>query len=176
MHIPSSMANILEGTNTSVVFFAAIPANYGVTGSALTSDRFEQVDRLQQVAIGTEINSIIFTVTLRNITASASVEYAIFKIERSNQVPDTDNISLPNDASITTEGLQSAMRRFQPGRIIKFGVVGVAAEQPRVLSLKANYKKFKMSKVRTGDYYGIIIFSRGTSSVIDFQARYNALT
>ena len=161
-------------SNNSVIFYAAVPSNYAVAGTALTNDRFENADRLQAVVIGSHIDSIIYNISIRNISSDGVVEYAIFKIERAHEVPD-GNPLLPTDTQIQTEGLQTAMRRYQPGRIIKFGLIAVAGEQPRALSLKGNFKKFRMSKVRTGDYYGIILFMRGIETAnIDFHGRYTS--
>ncbi len=173
MHIPSSINNSVLN-NATVVFYPAVPANYAVIGSPVTGDTFEQADRSQAVVIGSHIDTIIYNVSFRNIESDGVIEWAIFKIERAHEVPD-GNPLLPTDTEIQTEGLQTALRRYQPGRVIKFGTVAVAPEQPRVISLKANYRKFKMSKIRTGDYYGMICFVRGiTSTNIDFHGRYQS--
>ena len=167
------MANVLLDNN-SVVHYAAVPSNYSTTGQSLGQDMFENVDRLQNVAIGSFIDTIIYSVGVREIEGNGIIEYAIFKVERAHEVPTANAVLLPTDAIITSSGLQAGMRQFQPGRIIKFGQVAVAQEQPRQLSLKGNYKKFRFSKVRAGDYYGIILFVRGLTCTIDFQSRYQS--
>ncbi len=174
MHLPSTMSNNVNG-NTSVILFASITSNYQVIGTALTNDTFENADRLQNVQLGANIDSIIYNIAIREIQNDGIVEYVIFKIERSDEVPDVTNTKMPTDVEITTEGLQSAFRRYQPGRVLKYGAFGVASAQPRAISVKGNYKKFNFSKVRAGDYYGILVFSRNASAlVVDVQARYNA--
>ncbi len=174
MHVPSSMANNVT-SSASVVFFAAVPANYAVTGTLLTSDTFENSDRQQNCPIGCEIPFIVYNVFTRAITSDGIVEYAIFKVERASSVPTTDNVLLPDNTTISTQGLQAAMRQYQPGRVLKYGALAVAAEQPRQISLGMSYSKFKMAKMRTGDYYGIILFNRnGAGVTLDIQARYNA--
>jgi len=176
MHLPSAQNQVLS-ENTSVIMYAAVPANYGIIGTALGQDMFEQVDRSQNVAIGSHIDTIIYNIGIRDSTVPGIVSYAIFKVERAHEVPTANGILLPTDAQIFAEGLQQAMRRYQPGRILKYGQIAVAAEQPRTLSLKGNYKKFRMSKVRTGDYYGIILFNKaavGGSISMDLEGRYQS--
>ena len=177
MHVPHSIGNN-QTTNTALSFFAAhASGQYSETGAALTEDRFEQADRLQQVVIGNHIDTIIYNVDISDVTGSGIIEYAIFKIERAHVVPAFDGVLLPPQNTITTAGLQAAMRQYQPGRILKFGTVAVAAEQPRTFSVKGNYKKFKMSKLRTGDYYGIAIYNRtSAAATITIQARYQSYT
>ncbi len=174
MHVPSSMSNAVASFG-NVVFFAALPANYGIIGSALSADTFENSDRLQLCPLGCMISSVVFNISIRDVITSGTIEYAIFKVERASETPTTNQVYLPNDTEIGSIGLQAAMRQYQPGRVIKYGQIAVAAEQPRVLSIKGNYGKFKMAKLRTGDYYGIIIFNRASDiTTIDVQSRYLA--
>ncbi len=172
-HIPSSMSQTVMA-NQSAVFFASITANYATTGQILTSDTFENADRQQQSPIGADINGIVFNLGFRNATASSVIECAFFKIERANVVPVADNVLLPDNTTINNQGLQSAFRQYQPARLLKYVKVAVAAEQPRTLSVRIPYKKFRMAKVRTGDYYGVMVFNRGGELGIDFEARYKA--
>ncbi len=173
-HVPSSISNGLS-TNTSLIFYAAIPANYAVTGTALSSDTFENADRQQNCPIGSTIDNIVFNIAFRGLTDNGVMEYAFFKIERSNVVPTGDNVMLPNDTVILSQGLQSAIRQYQPGRVLHYGQVAVATEQPRCISKSVPYGKFKLSKLRTGDYYGVQIFNRSAATVfVDVQARYKA--
>lgn len=173
MHVPSTMNNVLDPSE-GLILYAAIPSNYATVGTPLSADRYENVDRLQNVAIGSEIQSIIYNIAISSVTTPGIIEYAIFKVERATSVPTTDGVYLPTPAEIVSIGLQAAMRQYQPGRVIKFGNFAVAAEQPRTVSLKGAYGKFRMAKVRTGDYYGIIVFSRGATSIVDVQSRYNS--
>jgi len=174
MHLPSSMLNSVPG-NQSVILFASVTSNYQTIGTPLTNDTFENADRLQNTQLGANIDSIVYNIAIREIANDGIIEYVIFKIERSDEVPDTTNSKMPTDVEITTEGLQSAFRRYQPGRVLKYGAFGVASAQPRAISVKGDYKKFRFVKVRAGDYYGILIFNRNVASLeVDLQARYNA--
>ncbi len=177
MHVPSSVNNTLNN-NTSLVFHAALAAGYSTTGTVLTTDRFENADRAQQCVIGSKIDGITFDIFCRLPETSGVVEWAILKIERSNVVPDTDNVILPNDTTIQTTGLQAALRQYQPGRVLKYGAFAVAPEQPATRQVGVSFKKFKMNTLRTGDYYTLVVFNRGItmSCVIDLQARYYSYT
>lgn len=174
MHVPSTMNNVVPG-NESLIMFAAIAANYTVTGTALQTDTFENSDRLQNVVINSNIANVTYTISIRGTTTPATIEYSIFKVERASTVPVDDGVLLPTNTEIATEGLQAALRKHQPGRVIKFGAFATAEAQPRVVTVNGNYAKFKLSKLRTGDFYGIIIFNRGGADVImDVQARFKS--
>lgn len=171
-HIPSSIGNTVPGFD-SVIFYAAIAANYATTGTSLSADMYENVDRLQNVTPFASISPIIFNLAFINKESESFVSYAIFKVERSTQVPNTDGVILPLNTEIVTEGLQQAMRRYQPGRIIKYGKVAISTGQPVALSIKADFGKYKMGTLRTGDFYGIIIFNSSLEPIdVDIESRY----
>ena len=173
-HVPSTMNNVVMG-DTSIIFYFAVPANYAVIGTAVTADTFENADRSQAVQVGAKIGRVTIDFDIRSLTADGTIEYAVFKVERANVVPDTDGVLLPTNASIIIAGLQQTMRQFQPGRILNFGLMGVAAEQPRAKKVVVDFSKYRLGTMRTGDYYGIIVHSKNTASVVvDFQARYKA--
>ncbi len=174
MHLPNQMNKVILG-NDNLIIFAAVASSYATTGVSLTSDTFEDADRDQRCPLGADIPSIIYDITVRDSETPTAVEYAIFKIERAHAVPADDDVLLPTSTSISTSGIQAAVRRFQPGRVIKMGVFAVAKEQPMHRSIKGNYQRFKMMKLRTGDFYGIQIFNRGLGQVtVDVQMRYLA--
>ncbi len=174
MHLPSSMGNNVAD-NTSIIFYAALPAVYSITGVGLTGDLFENVDRSQNNKIGDTIGTITHDIGFRDILSSGIVEIAVFKIERAHAVPTTDGVLLPTDATIITGGLQASVRQYQPGRVIHYRKTAIATEQPRTIKVLGNFGKFKMSKMRTGDYYGIILFNRtGSTITVDIEARYKA--
>lgn len=174
-HVPSSMNNIIQPADT-LVFFASVPANYPVTGTPVTNDTFEQADRANLTPIGARITRITFDVSIQDITDQGTIEWAIFKIERAPTVPALGN-QLPLSAEISVQGLQQAMRQYQPGRVIKFGQLSVASEQPRSFRAIGRFGRFRMQANRTGDYYGIIIFNKtGGTPIISVQARYKAYT
>ncbi len=174
MHLPSDMGTNLLAAN-SLVFVAAVAANYQFIGQGLGADTFENADRLSNVVVGSDILSIIFNIDVRNNTGDGSIEYAILKVERAHVVPNTDGVLLPTDADIITLGLQASVRQYQPGRVIKFGTFSVAKEQPRSLSIKGNFVKFKMGRMRTGDFYLLVLFNRTSQDcTVDIQSRYLA--
>ncbi len=174
MHLGGEMNQVLSG-NTATTVFAAQSSTYNVTGTSLTEDTFENSDRKDRVALGSDIPSIIFNITARDSSTPTALEYAIFKIERAHEVPLNDNTLLPDTVTCQTLGLQAAIRQYQPGRVLKFGIVAIATEQPRTFSVKGNYGKFKMAKMRTGDWYGIMFFNRGLGDItLDVHTRFLA--
>ncbi len=174
MHVPSSMSNVVA-TNSAAIFYPCVTANFPVTGTALTADTFESADRAQTTQIGADVNAIVFQTTFRSVSANMVVEMAYFKVERAHVVPTNDDVLLPSDATIAVEGLQAAFRKFQPGRLLRYEKIPVSADNSRSISRLISYKKFRMAKVRTGDYYGLMVYVRGSASVVvDFEARYNA--
>ncbi len=173
-HIPNSVSQTLLASNSGL-FYACTTANYTTTGTALTVDTFEQADRQQNTPIGADVNGIVYNLAVRDATVSAIIEIAFFKIERAHIVPSADDVLLPSNATIVALGLQAAFRQFQPGRLLKYVKLAVAPEQPRTLSIMVLYRKFKMAKVRTGDFYGVMTFNRSSGDVIiDYEARYKA--
>jgi len=172
-HVPSSMNGVLQPSTSSTVI-AAQAGNFNTTGDALSGDTFENADRLTTVQIGAKIFNIIYNLGIRDLTGDGIIEWAILKIERSPVVP-TQGSGLPTNAEITTIGLQAAVRQYQPGRVLKFGTIAVAAEQPRTISLKGNYSKFRFTTMRTGDFYCIMIFNRSETAItLDTQMRFKA--
>ncbi len=172
MHKPSSMGNSVA-TSIAAVFIAANAGAFANTGTGLTTARESLSNREQENTIGSKINSIIFDLTFQPGTgAGGAIEYAIFKAERMSAVPSL-GAGLPTSATINTSGLQAAMAVEQPGRVIKYGQVPISEGTTAVRSLKGAFAKFKLSTIRTGDYYGIIVFNRTAMSVVtSFQARY----
>lgn len=173
MHLPSSIGNSVA-TSTAMVFIAGNAGAYATTGTALTTVATGLSNREQENTVGSIINSIIYDISLQPGTGAGGViEYAIFKLERQSAVP-TVGGTLPASATINTSGLQSAFRTLFPGRVLKFGMIPITEGTTAVKSIKGAYGKFKMAKIRTGDFYGIMFFNRTAQSVvISVQARYN---
>ncbi len=171
------MGNNVAG-GTSLTFFAANAGAYATTNSALTAARESVSNREQECTIGSKIFGVTFDITIQPDTtgtaAGGAIEYVVFKIERSPVVPsDAINEGLPNDTDVGTLGLQAAFRRLQPGRVIKFGNIPFTEQITAVRTIHGSYGKFKMSTIRTGDWYGIMMHVRAANGpLISIQARY----
>ncbi len=111
-------------------------------------------------------------IAIRGIVASGVVEVVVLKAERQPAVP-TLGTGLPPQATITTDGLQKSARTYQPGRVIFFGQMATAPEQPRTMKIPAKWGKYKMAKIRQGDFYLVLINNRSGSTIIyDVQSRF----
>lgn len=170
-HIPSSMGNGVAA-NTAMVFLAANAGALNITGTAATTAAYSLSNREQENTVGGIIDTITFDISFNNAMSASVIEYAVFKIERASAVPALGT-GLPTSASILASGLQQALRIIQPGRVVKFGTLSIAPEQPATRHVVANFKKYRMNRIRQGDWYGIIIFNgSANSATISVQARY----
>jgi len=174
MHIPSSMNNIL-GASTSILIIAVAP-DLNAGGSIIQTITDSNRDRLN--SIGSKVNSVNFNVTTRENTASGIIEYAIWKLERQTDVPQVVVSPMPTNVDIEATGLQQAMRLNMPGRIIMFGTFAYTPEVAMSRVLIGKFAKFKLSSVRPGDYFGILLYNRSSGAqpvTIDIQMRYKEL-
>lgn len=173
MHLVSVINQVVT-TNTSLTVVLANAGAFLLTGTAATTVATGLSNKEQENTVGNRINTIIINCAFRQAVSAAIVSYTIMKIERANVVP-APGAGLPADAAVLTNGMQQQDRLFQPGRIIKYGTVAIAPEQPVSISLKADFAKYKMGKIRQGDFYLIRFFNRsGDTLIIDVEARYLA--
>lgn len=160
----------ISGTQTTHIFANA--GAYSTTGIATTTVATALSNREQENTIGSDIGNTTIDLTFRGASASGSYQIAVWKRERQNSVP-VAGTGLPSNANIISFGLQSAMRTEMPGRVLYFDTIGVATGQPRSKKILINWKKFRLGKMRQGDFYGITIFNNGTTDGdIDIQTRY----
>jgi len=176
MHLPSSMGNSVA-SSTSVTFFAANAGTFNTTASGLNVAREALSNRQGEVTIASKIFRIVYDITIQPDTqgslAGGAIEYVVFKIERSAVVP-TTGAGLPTDIDITTLGLQAAFRQVQPGRVLVFGQIPYTEQTTNVRTIVGRYGKYKLSTMRTGDWYGIMLYNRAANAPnISIQSRFN---
>lgn len=163
-------------TVTSTTHIFANAGNYATTGTASTTIYGALSNREQENTIGNHIGKTNITINFRAPSASGVFEIVVWKRERQSAVP-TPGTGMPTDAVMNTRGCQTAFREEMPGRVVYFDSIAVAPEQPRVKHISIPWAKFRMSKIRTGDFYGITIFNRTTGSIfIDIYTRYKEYT
>jgi len=172
VHVPSTMEQTLA-TNIATVVFAVVSTVRA--GTSATTNRLE-TDRDREVASGEKVGRITFSLEINPAaSATGTVEYCVFKIQRSDVVPVIGTFPLPSSLECSTQGTQQICRLNMPGWIMKYGSFGVAGEQPRTRVVTVNPGKFKMGTVRDGDHLGIVIFNRTAASVIfSVQMRYSS--
>ncbi len=173
MHLPSTIGNAVVSV-TQLNFIAANAGAFVTTATVLTAARESISNREQENTIGSKIFRIVYDIIIQPATGvGGALEYAVYKIERAAAIP-VPGAGLPTDANILTLGLQAAFRQIQPGRIIKYGAIPFTNETTNVRTIVGNYSKYKLQGLRTGDFYGILLFNRSAQApVISVQSRYN---
>ncbi len=173
MHIPSSM-NQTFSAGISVVNIAVAP-DLNAGGSIIQTITDSNRDRLNSV--GSRVDSINFNITTRDHVDSGIIEFVVAKLERQHDVPTATVEPLPTNADILSTGLQQAMRLNNPGRVLKFGTFAYTPELAMSRNISVNFAKYKLSSVRSGDYFLIILYNRTDTNPItlDVQMRYKEL-
>ncbi len=141
-----------------------------VAGVSATTGRLD-TDRDREVSNGEEVGFTRFHLQLEpTTTAVGTIEYCIFKIERSAITPVIGTHPLPSSADVTGQGLQQAMRLNMSTWVCKFGTFAVSAEVPISRTITINWKKFRKATVKDGDFYGIALFNR-TGGQVGFSVQ-----
>lgn len=157
-------------TADQLVTFPAVAEN--LAGSGLQGGRGTG-DRAQDVGVGNDIFKIHWDIGVRNITDDGILEYLVFKAQRQSATPVKGTFPIASDAEVTSTGLQGSYRDNMPGWVVKFGKIAFAQAQPRTIKIDVNFGKFRMSKIRDGDFYGLVFFNRSPATVfLDWEARY----
>ncbi len=172
VHVPSTMDQTML-TNDQAVVFAVVSTV--VAGTSATTGRLD-TDRDREVSSGEQVGRIDFNVNLEPATgATGTIEYIVWKVERSAITPVVGTFPIPSDADVLGTGLQQSYRLNMPGWVMKFGSIGISQETPRTLKVIINPKKFKKATIRDGDFIGITLFNRtGGSCVFGVQMRYSS--
>ncbi len=158
--------------NASTTHIIANAGAYATTGVGSTVARSSLSNREQENQIGSLIGKATIDIGFREVTASGIAEIVVWKRERQPSVP-VPGTGLPADATMTSLGTQSAFRSEMPGRVLHFSLVALTAETTRTKKIIMNWNKFKLAKIRQGDFYGITIFNRSaTGLAFDMQTRY----
>lgn len=158
-------------SGTSVTHFIGNAGTYQLTGTDVQTATATLSNREQEYTIGSHLGTSTINITFRGASASGSYQIVVFKRERQAAVP-INGTGLPALARIIAVGMQMAFREEMPGRVLHFQTVGIALNQPRALVLKIPWAKYKLSKMRSGDWYGISIFNQGTTDgEFDIQTR-----
>ncbi len=157
--------------DTAILFFAVNPSILS-GGSATTN--IEGSDRDRTVEVGHSVKgSIIFNFSTRGAVGNGTYDFIVFRVERSFITPVIGTDPIPSDAEMLAQGSQQAYRMNMPGRVLHFSTRSYAAEQPIQHTIKVTPGKFRMAKVRPGDFIGLSIFNRGSgASTCSVQMRY----
>ena len=98
-----------------------------------------------------------------------------WKAERQAATPTIGLAPIPSTATVTTGGLQQAYRMAMPGRVMKFGALPYTSSQRLSREISVNWAKFRKSKTRPGDYYGLTLYNDSDNGVtFSMECRYKA--
>ncbi len=169
-HTTSTMTQA-QVTAAQHVIYIANAGTLGLTGTAATANVYATSNREQEFTVDSNLGKTTMDIGWSDILSDGIYEYVVWKRERQSATPIV-GAGLPSNANATVSGLQQTYRIEMPGRVVRFGVIPLSAETPKTLKLTIDWKKFKMDKIKSGDWYGITFFNRtGATVTMDFQSR-----
>ncbi len=169
IHVPSTMSQTLA-TKIATVIVIESPSIFAA-GSA--SDNIEAQDKDRTVNVGHHLGTLNVSFSCRNASADGVVEYAILKVERQSTTPVLGTHPIPTSAEIDTQGLQQAVRLANPGKVFHYSARAYTLQISYVHNMRVSPAKFKLSKVKAGDHWILLVFNRGGSQItFDVQMRY----
>ncbi len=169
IHVPSTMSGAMAA-NAETLFILVSPSIFAA-GSA--SSNIEAQDKDRTVNVGHHVGMFNIDTTIRATTADGVVEYCLFKVERLDATPAIGTHPIPSGAEITSQGLQQACRLSNPGKVFHYSKVVYSIEAPKTHKIKMSPAKYKLSKLKAGDHWCLLVHNRGgTQITFDFEARY----
>lgn len=170
-HVTSVMAQN-PGNNLSVTHIIGNAGAYAFTGTSAATIVTAGSNAEQEYVIGSNLGRTTINLGLRNTAAPHTVDVIIWKRERQSTTP-VPGTGLPTDANILSVGGQMAFRQEMPGRVLYYNRISLSLGTPRNVKIVINWSKYKLSKIRQGDWYGITIFNRAGAATFfaDIETR-----
>ncbi len=169
IHVPSSMAGTLAA-NTSKVIVIVAPS---IDAAESATQGINDQDKDRTVQVGHHVGTFTIDFAIRNLTNDGVYEWCIYKVERVATTPVLGTHPVPSTATIVTQGLQQACRLANPGKVFHFSKRAYTIEQDIVHKIRVSPAKFKLSKLKAGDFWILQVFNRGPAIVTDdFECRY----
>ncbi len=170
MHVPATMEDTITA-DSALIIYAQVPS---LMAGGSASANIEASDRDRTVNVGNSIiGNIIFNFSTRNVAGSGTFDFIIFRVERSFITPVLGTDPIPSVAEILSQGSQQAFRMNMPGRVLHFSTRSFTTEVPIAHTMKVNPAKYRMAKVRPGDFIGCCIFNRSAiTATVSMQMRY----
>ncbi len=162
-------------TNILSLIFAV--ASSSLAGAAASAARIDS-DRDREVSTGHTVGSIEFQLQLESAaTAFGTIEWCVFKVERSFIVPVVGTDPIPSSADVDSQGIQQAFRLNMPGWIMKHGAFAITPEIASVRTIRVSPGKFRKGMIKDGDHIAIALFNRCSGAVnFSVQMRYKEFT
>ncbi len=170
IHVPATIGSSM-GTNTALVVIIESPSIFAA-GSA--SSNIEAQDKDRTVNVGHHIGRLTLDVSIPAATSSGILECTVFKVERHDTTPVLGTHPVPSAAECLAQGSQQACRMANPGKVFHYSGTPYSAETTRVKKIAVSPAKYRLSKVKAGDHWVLLLFNRGLNGVsVDIQMRYN---
>ncbi len=170
IHVPSTIGGTLAFNNALVVVIAS-PSIFAA-GSA--SSNIEAQDKDRTVNVGHHIGRLNLDITIRNTAADGVWEFCVFKVERADSTPALGTHPTPSTAEVLAQGMQQACRMANPGKVFHYSKRAYTIEQNITHKIIVSPAKYKLSKIKAGDHWILLMFNRGVGGTptFDFEARY----
>ncbi len=169
IHVPATIGGSMVTNAAALLVLVSPSINAG--GSA--SSNIEAQDKDRTVNVGHHVGSFTVDMTIRNTSGDGAVEFCLFKVERDDAVPTLGTHPVPSAATMLSVGTQQACRLDNPGKVFHYSSRSYSAEHTITHKIRVSPAKFKLSKIKAGDYWILTLFNRGGTTVTyDFQCRY----
>ncbi len=170
IHVPSTMG----GTMNSLTATLLVIESPSIFAGGSASSNIEAQDKDRTANVGHHLGTLNLDVTIRNQTVIGVIEFCVMKVERHDTTPAIGTHPVPSQTDINNQGMQQACRLSNPGKVFHYSKRAYAPEVAVVHKIKVSPAKFRLSKVKAGDHWILIMFNRNTSGQItyDFEARY----
>ncbi len=169
IHVPSTMAGTLA-LNIGVVLVIESPSIFAA-GSA--SSNIEAQDKDRTVNVGHHMGTVTIDMNIRNTAGDGVAEFCVFKVERAASTPALGTHPIPSSAEIASQGMQQACRMANPGKVFHYSARAYSIENTVVHKIRVSPAKFRLSKIKAGDHWIMMLFNRGPQTfTYDFQCRY----
>ncbi len=170
IHVPSTIGGTI-GVNTAVAVVIVSPSIFAA-GSA--SSNIEAQDKDRTVNVGHHVGRLNIDITIRNLTNDGVVEFCIFKVERADSTPVIGTHPVPSTAEVNTQGMQQACRMANPGKVFHYSKRVYTVEQNVAHKITVSPAKFRLSKLKAGDHWMLLMFNRAAANQVtfDFECRY----
>ncbi len=159
------------GNGVSTLIVIESPSIFAA-GSA--SSNIEAQDKDRTVNVGHHIGRLNIDMTVRATSQPGVVEFCLLKVERSDATPAIGTHPIPSTLDISSAGMQQACRMANPGKVFHYSKRAYTVEHNFTHKISVSPAKYKLSKVKAGDHWVLLMFNRATAGnfIFDFEARY----
>ncbi len=169
IHVPATIAGSAT-VNTAIAIVIESPS---ILAAGSASSNIEAQDKDRTVNVGHHIGRINIDISFHNIINDGIVEFCVFKVERADSTPVVGTHPVPSTAEVLTQGMQQACRMANPGKVFHFSQRAYVIEQPITHKIIVSPAKYKLSKIKAGDHWMLLIFNRGSQAItFNYQCRY----